>query len=75
MRVEEGVFMEVLYSLNYGAIKAAAQGLLRATLVCDQRLEHGSYHVQLQTGKILLDKPKKKKTFREPLRHPYTVNT
>lgn len=35
MGIEEGVLMEVLYGLNYGAIQAAAQGLLRAALVCD----------------------------------------
>lgn len=55
MRVEEGVFMEVLYGLNYGAIQAAAQGLLWAALVCNQRLQHGSHHVQLQRDKTFLD--------------------
>lgn len=52
MGVEERVLMKVLYGLNYRAIQAAAQGLLRATFVCDQRLEHGSHHVQLQRDKI-----------------------
>lgn len=47
MGVEKGVFMEVFDCLNYGAIQAAAQGLLRAALVCDQRLKHGSHHVEL----------------------------
>lgn len=59
MGVEEGVFMEVLYGLNDRAIQTAAQGLLRATLVCDQRLKHGSHHVQLQRDKIFLDDTRK----------------
>lgn len=59
MGIEEGVLMEVLYSLNYGAIQAATQGLLRAALVCDQRLQHGSNHVQLQRVKILVDNSRK----------------
>lgn len=45
MGVEEGVLMEVLYGLNYWAVQAAAQCLLRAALVSDQRLKHSSHHV------------------------------
>lgn len=40
--------MEVLYGKDDGSIQAASQGLLGATLVCDEGFEHGPHHVQLE---------------------------
>lgn len=48
VREEEGLLVEVLYGEDNGAVQAAPQGLLGAALVCDERLEHGPHHVQLE---------------------------
>ena len=48
VREEEGLLVEVLYGEDNGAVEAAPQGLLGAALVCDERFEHGSHHVQLE---------------------------
>lgn len=44
---EEGLLVEVLYGEDDGPIQAAPEGLLGAALVCDERLKHGTDHVQL----------------------------
>lgn len=48
VRVEEGLAVEALDVQDGGAFQAAAQSLLGATLVCDERLQHGPHHVELQ---------------------------
>lgn len=40
--------MEVLDGKDDRAIQAASERLLGAALVCDERLEHGAHHVQLE---------------------------
>ena len=47
--VEEGLPVEALDVQDGGALQAAPQGLLRAALVGDQRLQHRPHHVQLHT--------------------------
>lgn len=44
---EEGLLVEVLYGEDDGSIQAAPEGLLGAALVRDERLKHGTDHVQL----------------------------
>lgn len=48
VREEEGLLVEVLYGEDNGPVQAAAQGLLGATFVCDERFKHGPHHVQLE---------------------------
>lgn len=45
---EERLLVEVLYGKDNRAIQAASECLLGAALVCDERLQHGTYHVQLE---------------------------
>lgn len=40
--------MEILNGQDDGPIQAAAEGLFGAALVRDERLQHGTYHVQLE---------------------------
>ena len=50
VRVEEGLAVDLLDVQDGGALQAAAQGLLKATLFCYERLQHGPHHIQLHTG-------------------------
>lgn len=45
---EEGLLVEVLYGEDDGSIQATSESLLGAALVCDERLKHGTDHVQLE---------------------------
>ena len=47
MGEEEGVLVKVLDGKHDGSVQAAAQGLLGATLVCYEGLQHCAHHVQL----------------------------
>lgn len=51
MGEEERLLVEVLDGLNDGAIQTAAESLLRATFISDERLQHGAHHVELQNRK------------------------
>lgn len=47
MSVKEGLAMKLLNVHDGGAFQTAAQSLLRAAFVCNQRLKHGPHHVEL----------------------------
>ena len=47
MGVKEGLAVKLLNVHDGGAFETAAQSLLRAAFVCDQRLQHGPHHVEL----------------------------
>lgn len=46
--VEERLAVELLNVYDGWALQAAAQGLLRATLISDEGFQHSPHHVQLQ---------------------------
>lgn len=47
MGVKEGLAVKLLNVQDGWAFQAAAQGLLRATFVSNERLQHGPHHVEL----------------------------
>lgn len=47
MGVKEGLAVEPLHVQDGGAIQTAAQSLLRATFVSNERLQHSPHHVEL----------------------------
>lgn len=51
VRVEERLPVELLDVDDGGALQAAAEGLLGATLVRHEGLQHGPHHVQLHRGR------------------------
>lgn len=51
MSVEETLAVKFLDVQDGGALQAAAQSLLGATFVRNQRLEHRPHHVELQREK------------------------
>lgn len=50
MGVEEGLAVELLNVQDGWALQTAAQSLLGATLVSNERLQHGPHHVELHVG-------------------------
>lgn len=45
---EERMFVEVFDGHHDGPVQTAAEGLLRAALICDEGLQHRAHHVELQ---------------------------
>lgn len=51
MGVKEGLAVKLLNVHDGGTFQTAAQSLLRATFVSNERLQHRSHHVQLHRQK------------------------